>query len=163
VTDLKNDEQSGGVGPARAVLWVFLTSSVAVAGWRAYEAAVRVRPELRLEFLVKFVGFPILLAAVTALALRWLRTGYAGGAGLGAAILAYGSTKAALLAWSGGGSGLSTGTEQSVGVAVQVMIAIGLMLLAARLGVSAYGWARSSRRVGNSVAAEQRVAADEGR
>jgi hypothetical protein len=136
-------------------MWVFLASSITIATWRAYEAAFRVRPELRLEFMLRFVGPPILLAGAAALALRWLRPGFAAGASLGAAILAYGSARAALLALAGGGPGLSTAIERSAGVAVLVGIAIGLMWLAIRLFLSAYAWAKSDRKARDSMAAER--------
>ena len=81
-------------------LWVLVCTSAAVAAWRGLHVA-RVRPELQAEFVLLFIGTPVALVSLAALALVWLRQRRTRGRVLAAGLFGYAALRILLSFESG--------------------------------------------------------------
>jgi hypothetical protein len=127
-----------GHNAARLTLWGYLIITGTGALWRAWEGAVRVVPERRVEFLWTFAAYPAALALLHALTLLSLERQRAAGAFGGAGLLAYHAARGVWLMSLGGGIQPTNETERLVAQAIQGALTILLVcgaLVLARAGI----------------------------
>lgn len=118
---------------ARTLLYLVLLASVVSVLRRAYDVAFHVDTS-RVGLLFLYVAFPLIQAALTALALALLRLHLLAGGILGAALIGYVGLRIGLAGATG------PGTIGNVSTVISMIVGLGILWIAVRLCVEGVSW-----------------------